>query len=117
MGGKVDGLKKIPEDITPVLAELKARLVEFYGERLVKLVLFGSRARGDNDADSDIDVLVVLRMSEEELPPLDAMTDLELELWDKYGYVLNVFEMDEWRFLNRQGPLLRNIRREGAPIE
>jgi len=109
--------KKIPEDITPSFEELKVRLREHDGERLVKLVLFGSRARGDNDPDSDIDVLVVLRMPEEELPPIGATTDLEIELWDKYGFVLNVFEMDEWQFMNRQGPLLRNVRREGATIE
>jgi len=44
-----------------VLQELNQRLRELYGDRLVKLVLFGSRARGDNDPDSDYDVLVVLK--------------------------------------------------------
>jgi len=37
---------------------LKARIAERLA--LVRLVLFGSRARGDNEPDSDVDVLVVL---------------------------------------------------------
>jgi len=46
-----------------VLAELPARLKELYGDRLVRLVLFGSQARGDAGSDSDIDVMVILNMA------------------------------------------------------
>lgn len=31
-----------------------------YGDRLVEVVVFGSRARGDNRADSDIDLAIIL---------------------------------------------------------
>ncbi len=41
-----------------ILQRLKARVAERLP--LNRLVLFGSRARGDNEPDSDIDVLVVL---------------------------------------------------------
>lgn len=41
-----------------ILQRLKARVAERLP--LSRLVLFGSRARGDNEPDSDIDVLVVL---------------------------------------------------------
>lgn len=33
---------------------------DHFGERLVRVLLYGSRARGDCQADSDIDILVVL---------------------------------------------------------
>ena len=36
------------------------RSLSFYGERLSRVVLFGSRARGDASADSDYDVAVFL---------------------------------------------------------
>lgn len=50
------------------LSEQEAAAIEAYatalqvrfGEQLVDVLLFGSRARGDAHADSDIDVLVVL---------------------------------------------------------
>ena len=42
-----------------ILTELRSRLESLYGDRLVKLILYGSQARGDAEPDSDIDVLVV----------------------------------------------------------
>jgi predicted nucleotidyltransferase len=39
---------------------LALRLREAYGERLRDVYLFGSRARGDHEPDSDVDVLIVL---------------------------------------------------------
>lgn len=46
--------------VRDALLELERRLRSRYGSRLVRLILFGSRARGDNRADSDADVAVVL---------------------------------------------------------
>jgi predicted nucleotidyltransferase len=43
------------------LDEVRKRLTELYGDRLVRLVLYGSQARGDAHPESDVDVLVVLK--------------------------------------------------------
>jgi len=52
---------RIPQEIRALLAELASRLRERYGERLVRLTLFGSYARGEADpVESDVDVLVVV---------------------------------------------------------
>ncbi|MBL0062906.1 MAG: nucleotidyltransferase domain-containing protein [bacterium] len=64
--------------LKPILDELREALAAHYGERLSKLVLFGSQARGDAEEDSDIDVLVVLKGEvnpkvEAPLPPLNPM--------------------------------------------
>ncbi len=47
--------------IEGILTELRRELDVLYGDRLLRLVLFGSHARGDAVPGSDIDVLVVLR--------------------------------------------------------
>ncbi len=44
---------------------MKTALEKLYGPRLKQVLLYGSRARGDHQPDSDYDVLVVLD------PPLD----------------------------------------------
>ena len=44
----------------PVLARFRAAVIEIYGERLERVVLFGSRARGDAKPDSDYDIAVFL---------------------------------------------------------
>lgn len=52
---------EIDPAVRHVLSDLKRRLQRRYGERFAGLYLFGSRARGDAEPDSDVDVAVVLR--------------------------------------------------------
>ncbi len=46
--------------INTLLVDLKAGFRDLYGHRLKGLYLFGSYARGEETADSDVDVIVVL---------------------------------------------------------
>lgn len=55
----------------PVLRRLKAELEALYGPRLKRALLYGSRARGDHQPDSDYDILVVLG------GPIDYWTELK----------------------------------------
>ncbi len=50
----------LSEDEQRALAEYQRRLIEKHPQRLIRLVLFGSKARGDAGPESDVDVLVVL---------------------------------------------------------
>jgi uncharacterized protein len=49
------------ESRQPDLERIQSHLQERFGEALVSVVLYGSRARGDSQDGSDIDLLVVLR--------------------------------------------------------
>jgi predicted nucleotidyltransferase len=51
--------EKPPND--PVLTRFRSAVAEIYGERVERVVLFGSRARGDAKPDSDYDVAVFLK--------------------------------------------------------
>jgi predicted nucleotidyltransferase len=50
----------VPPRAAAAARELKARVGDRFGGRLLELRLFGSYARGDWGADSDVDVLVVV---------------------------------------------------------
>ena len=62
-----------PVAVEPFLGRFREALAHRYGPRLARVVLFGSRARGDFDADSDYDVAVFIR---------DAGS-----LWDEAGVI------------------------------
>jgi predicted nucleotidyltransferase len=47
--------------VEPVLKKFRSALDAMYGERLDRVVLFGSRARGNHAEDSDYDVAVFLK--------------------------------------------------------
>jgi len=56
---------------TPTLERIKDCLLDAYGYRLVGIVLFGSRARGDGHAGSDYDVWAVIRELDPDLVERD----------------------------------------------
>jgi uncharacterized protein len=45
----------------PVLKRFRAALDALYGDRIERVVLFGSRARGDHQPDSDYDIAVFIK--------------------------------------------------------
>ena len=104
------------QTVRKILATLHQRLETLYGSRLVRLVLYGSHARGEETEGSDIDVLVVLQGvvdPGEEIARVGPITvDLSLEA----NVVLSCHFVSADRFESEQSPLLMNVRREGVTI-
>lgn len=100
-------------DIKKILSELRNKLQALYGDKLAHVVLFGSHARGDADPDSDIDVLVVLRGKVNPGEEIQRTGEIVAGLSLENDAVISCVFMDEDRFLHKNGPLLRNIRKEG----
>ncbi len=63
------------------IKELTNSLNNLLGEQLVKLALFGSRARGDYDRESDIDIAIIVRGLTRELKDqiLNMVANIEFE--------------------------------------
>lgn len=104
------------EKLKPILSELRHRLNTLYGARLARMVLYGSQARGEAGPGSDIDVLVVLKECADRSEEIVKTSEMLAELSLRWEVVMWCLFMDEYRFLYRNGPLLRNIRREGAEV-
>lgn len=99
-----------------ILSELRREFETLYGDRLVKMILYGSQARGDAVEGSDIDVLVVLKEYERTWKEIERTSDIIYDFSLEHDIVIAPVFMDEERFTTRYGPLLRNVRREGIPI-
>jgi predicted nucleotidyltransferase len=101
------------QEVLKIVAELRKQLEALYGQRLVSMVLFGSHARGDAETGSDIDVLVVLRGEVNPGEEIGRTGGIVAELSLENDAVISCIFMDEYRYHHRNGPLLRNIRKEG----
>jgi uncharacterized protein len=71
-----------------VLRRFKAALDALYGDEIDRVVLFGSRARGDAHAESDYDVAVFLKSLPDRWKELDRLADLRMEFLDQTGAFL-----------------------------
>jgi predicted nucleotidyltransferase len=99
----------------PVLVRFREALAELYGDRLERVVLFGSRARGDARPDSDYDVAVFLREMDVRFRELDRLAHLGTDLLDASGEVVNAVAYPAGAY-NDRTPLMREIRLEGVDI-
>jgi uncharacterized protein len=64
----------------PILKRFRAALDTLYGDRIERLVAFGSRARGDAQEDSDYDVAVFLKSLADCWPEVDRIVPLVTDI-------------------------------------
>ena len=103
-------------NIETILNELKRELRSLYGDRLVKLILFGSHARGEANPDSDIDLLAVLKSPVSQVQEISYMSELRVKILLDYNELVSIIPMSEDRFNAKTVSLLRNIQREGIEL-
>lgn len=104
-------------DISNALQELKTSLTARLGTSLVKLVMFGSRARGDYDDDSDIDIAIVIKGLDSKLKNeiIDLIADIEVEyLVPLSTLVLSQFDFDN--LMKRERRIALDIDCEGIAL-
>jgi predicted nucleotidyltransferase len=108
----------LPPAVNGALHSLAARVRERFGDRVFRLVLFGSFARGDGRLpDSDVDVLVAIEaMTAEEMREI-AQLAAEIGTDHTLALVPLPMDADEYRKYERQQRLLaREIASEGVPL-
>jgi predicted nucleotidyltransferase len=110
--------KIIVNDIrSETLRELKESLETFLGDRLLRMILFGSIARGDYTDESDIDVAIIIRGLTRELKHqiLDRVAEVELNhLMPVSALLLSEEEFN--RLKKRERRIALDIEGEGIPL-
>jgi len=99
----------------PILKRFRAALDEIYGERLGRVVLFGSRARSDAHEDSDYDVAVFLKDLTDRWPELDRLADLSTDILDETGEFIHAMPYRAGSYEERT-PLMHEIRADGIEL-
>lgn len=107
------------DDDRQVVMELKSRLPPEVASRLEKLILYGSRARGDSTQDSDLDLVALV---DEKTPALEEQLE-EIAyrvMWDRDFrpiISLKVFSAARFHAAVRKGySFYRHVEREGIEL-
>jgi len=98
--------------VDPVLTRFRAALDRVYGERVERVVLFGSRARGDARPDSDYDVAVFLKDLTDRWGEVDRIVDIATDIMDETGVFVHAMPYRAETYQDRS-PLMHEVRGEG----
>ena len=99
----------------PVLRRFRKALAGIYGERLERVVLFGSRTRGDAREDSDYDVVVFLQGLTDRWREARRMSALETDILAETGILIHAMPHRAGSYRERT-PLMHEIRRDGVDL-
>lgn len=99
----------------PILVRLRAGVQRLFPDRVERIVLYGSRARGDASPASDYDVAVFLCNYPGGLEEVDRLADLSWDIQKTTGAVISALPFPAGDF-DGDTLLMANIRRDGVPL-
>ena len=86
----------MPKGTQKILEEFLEEIKQILGNRLKKIILYGSYARGDYNKNSDIDIMILTDLTSEEI------SRYSLLIWEKCADI----EIDKGIVIS---PLIRNL--------
>jgi len=100
-----------------ILDDLKKSVQEIAGDRLIKMVLYGSMARGDYSEDSDTDIAIIIRGLSREMKHrmLSRVADIEFEYLRSLSTL--ILSEDDFLLLKKlERRIAADIEKEGVPL-
>ena len=105
----------MPATTDPVLQKFRSALDQLYGDRIERVVLFGSRARGDSTPDSDYDIALFLKDLSDRWQEVRRLVDIEHAIRDETDADIHTmpFPAGSWR---ERTPIMHEIRKDGLDL-
>jgi len=101
------------ERIKTLINKIKAHLIKMYGERIKKVILYGSYVRGEVTGDSDVDILVLIDQSLNPFEVRESLSDLLFDMLLEEDELISVIAVPEHLFENYNSPFMLNVKKEG----
>ena len=115
-----DFMKKLQnKELEKVLGELANMLQEVYRDKLKAVILYGSAARGTATNESDIDIMILVDGTDQELKCFeDKLNDVSTDISLKYFKVFSIIDVSYQEFTSWMeiSPFYRNVSEEGVVL-
>ncbi len=113
--------KKIPNNINNIIQYFVKGVNEILGNRVKKVILYGSYARGDFQKSSDIDIMILTDLEDEELIQYrDKIWDFayDVEFENNFDITLSplVKNIDKFNYWLNAMPFYMNVQKEGVVL-
>lgn len=102
------------QELRRILSEYRAGLTAELGNALHAVILYGSQARRDASAISDVDVLCVMQGAFDYGDLIDRTSELTARLSLEHDAILSRTFATRHDYETRRLPFLMNVRREGV---
>ena len=99
-------MKKIPDNVKKVINEFIIKVNNILGSRVKKIILYGSYARGDFNKSSDIDIMILTDLTDDEIVEYRSkISDIayDIEYDNEFDITLSplIKNIDKFNFLIR----------------
>lgn len=109
----------MPDKISTLLGDYRKALTEIFGEYSIRIILYGSYARGDFNQNSDIDIMILADVRPEEISYYaDKVYDITYDFEVEYRIEINpsiqnrqIYE--QWK---KVYPFFINIEKDGVAV-
>jgi uncharacterized protein len=98
-----------------VLTRFRAALGQVYGDRLERVVLYGSRARGDHRPDSDYDIAVFIKDPGTLGEEIRRLASLTTDILIDTGAVISAMPFRAGAYRERTG-FMHEVREDGVDL-
>lgn len=109
----------MPNDRQEIMMKFAQEVKTILGNKLKKIILYGSYARGDYNEKSDIDIMILTTFTEEEIEKIEnSIFDLAFDFQMDYGVDISVVIKNEEHFNYWLGalPFYDNVQKEGVVL-
>ena len=106
-------------DLDQIMSSICQFAENIFAAKLVKVILYGSYARGDFDEESDVDVMIVVNMNEVSLRHYEALfTEFSSDASMKNEVLIVPLLCDKARFEAqlKYAPFVQNVNAEGKVV-
>ncbi len=109
----------MPDRVRQVIFQFTRQLRQILGTKLSKVIVYGSYARGDYNSDSDVDIMILVKLSENEIKKIENdIYDFAFEIEMNTGIDISPIIKNEsqYEYWIDTLPFYKNVQEDGVVV-